>query len=77
MTLHPKVVSGETSVDNVDSFLEAQSAEDFVPVEYKVVHFDGIETLEGDHFEEFLNRLGAVGWDLVHSGKTYMIFSRC
>ncbi len=77
MTLHPKVSTNETSVDNIDRFLEVQASEDFVPVEYKVVRFDGIEQLEGDHFEKFLNRIGAEGWDLVHSDKTYMIFSRC
>jgi hypothetical protein len=77
MTLHPKVVSRETSVDNVDRFMEAQAAEDFVPVEYKVVYLEEIWTLEGTSLEEFLNSLGAVGWDLVYGNEAYMIFSRC
>jgi hypothetical protein len=73
----PNPNATNTSVDNIDRFLEANAAEDFCPVEYKVVRFVEIDTLEGDSFEEFLNSLGAVGWELVHSDKTYMIFSRC
>jgi hypothetical protein len=65
------------SDENLDSFLHAQAAEDWCPVEYKVVHLEEYSTLEGDGFENFLNALGAQGWDLVDASKEqYMIFSR-
>ena len=81
--LHSKVVGNETSVDNVDRFLEAQSSEDWIPVEYKVelIH-DLSANKQGSilnpcrNLEEALNELGAAGWDLVHSDSTYIIFSR-
>ncbi len=50
--------------------------DEFTPVEYKVVHFEEIETLEGDGFEVFLNDLGAKGWDLTHASRLYMVFKR-
>jgi hypothetical protein len=68
-------IGNSTSVDNIDRFLEANAAEDFVPVEYKVVE---IHALLND-LEANLNALGSEGWELVvwerMSGKA--IFSRC
>jgi hypothetical protein len=65
------------SVDNIDKFLEANAAEDFVPVEYKVVYTEEFWTSEGNTFEDFLNALGAEGWELVHGTEAFLIFSRC
>ena len=86
--LHPKVASNETSVDNIERFLEEapQESEGFVPVEYKVelVH-DLVENRPGRihnpcyNIEEALNELGAEGWELVVWNKMdgYAIFKRC
>ncbi len=84
MTLHPKVVGQETSVEATDRFLEleanerileAQASSDFTPVEYKVVEIHALL----DDLEARLNALGSGGWELVvwerMSGKA--IFKRC
>ena len=86
MTLHPKVSTNETSVDNTERFLEAQSSEDFTPVEYKVelIHDLSLDKPGQHHnpchnLEQALNELGAEGWELVVwvRMKGFAIFKRC
>ena len=82
--LHPKVTSHETSVEQTERFLEAQSSEGFVPVEYKVELLHDLSSGSTGHnrchnLEEALNELGAEGWELAALNRMdgYAIFKRC
>jgi hypothetical protein len=48
----------------------------FAPVEFKVLFLEEFWTLEGDSLEQFLNSLGADGWNLVHTQEQFWVFSR-